>query len=122
MGSIISARMLPRLGAFYPAAVTIQAATLTRDAFGEPRPAWADVSGLTDLPGQLAPAAEDKLQRLGLTVERTTHVLALGGHYPTITPAQQALVDGTAYEITGVRHDSQGVQTYLGLKLSVASA
>lgn len=122
MGSIFRHGMLDMLKAFYPAAVTIQAATLTRDTFGAPAETWTDVDGLDDLGGQLAPASEDKLQRLGLTVEKTTHILALRGHYPDVLPPYRAVIDDVAYEITGVRHDSQGLHTYLGLSRTVASA
>lgn len=122
MGSLFRYGMLDALSLFFPAEVTIQAATLTRDTFGEPMAVWADVDDLDALKGQLAPASEDKVRRFGLSLETTTHIVALRGHYAAILPVHRAVVDDVVYEITGVRHGSQGVQTYLGLKRVVASA
>ncbi len=114
--------MLAGLSAFFPAEVTLQSALNARDAVGQAVATWSDVEYLADLLGQLSSAGEEKLKRLGLTVERTSHVLALQGCFRAISPALRAVVDGTAYEVTGVRHDSQLVITYLGLQLTVSSA
>lgn len=117
--------MLDALGTFFPAVCTVQSATLARDAYGQPLETWVDVADLTDLRGQLAPATEDKLRQFGLTLERTTHILHLQGHYPAITPDMRVQVAGdtedTSYTIRGVRHDSHGLHTYLGLSRTVAS-
>lgn len=121
MGRLVRGRMLARLGQFFPARVTLQKALATRDGVGQAHLAWSDVQSLADVRGQLAPASEEKLRLLGLTVERTTHVLGLDGCYAGITPAMRAVVDGVAYEVTGVRTDSLGIRTYVGLKLVVAS-
>ncbi len=119
---LISSRMLAGLSAFFPASVTMQAASSTRDAFGQPMVAWTDVDDLADLGGQLSAAGEEKVKRLGLVVERTSHVLALQGCFRGIEPTMRAVVDGAPYEVTGVRHDSQLVITYLGLLRVVASS
>lgn len=114
--------MLAGLSAFFPAAVRMQSALTTRDAVGQAVVTWADIEDLSDLRGQLSPAGEEKLKRLGLTVERTSHVLAVAGCYRAISPAMRAIVDDVPYEVTGVRHDSQLVITYLGLWLTVSSS
>lgn len=114
--------LLESLHLFYPAVCTLQSVTLTRDAYGQPAETWADEEDLTDLRGMLTPATEDKLRQYGLSVELTTHILALAGYYPTITPAMRVLVDEVAYTIRGVRHDAHGLQTHVGVSRAVASA
>ena len=122
--------MLDALASFYPARCTLQNVTRTRDDYGQPVETWADDDDLVDLRGLLVPATEDKLRQYGLLIEQTSHILALAGHYPGITPDMRVVVatttsDGTTsetYTVRGVRHDAHGLQTHLGLTLTVASA
>lgn len=122
MGDLISSRMLDGLTAFFPSLCTIKGATLAQDAYGEPTETWTTVSGLSSLAARVAPAREREYQAVGLLVEESTHLAALQGYYVTITPAMRAVIDGVAYDVTGVHHDGQATMTYLGLKLVKASA
>jgi len=118
---VISARMLAALRVFYPSVCTIQTATLAQDSYGEPTPIWSDLADHAELMCRLSPAGERETRRLGLVVEETTHVAALAGYYPTVTPAMRAVVDGMVYDITGVRSDGQGMTTWLGMKRVTAT-
>ena len=50
-------------------------------------------------------------------LEETTHVIALYGRYDGITMAMRVVIDGTIYDVTGVRGDGQGITTYLGARV-----
>lgn len=117
MGRLLSARAIRAIKIFFSSECTIQANTPTYDTHNQPVASWADLAGHSDLPCRIAPVTDDERRALGQIVEMATHLVALYGAYPTIQQAHQALVDDVAYDITGVRTDSEGVITYLGVKV-----
>lgn len=120
--AIVSPDMLPALSAFYPSTVTIQSSTVTRGAAGSEIKAWADVTGLVDIPCTIAPLSVTRdtstaevrtaLQTYGVI----THHMSLQGHYLGITAEMQAVSDGQAYDITGVEQDSHATMTRVWLR------
>jgi hypothetical protein len=117
MGDILTSSLLRWLSKFFSSACTIQVNTPTVDAHGQPIAAWADKTGHVAIPCKRAPVSESERRSLGQMVESATHVVSLYGAYPLITPVMRAVVDGTTHDITGVRADSEGVITYLGVKV-----
>lgn len=115
---LIDPRMLGRLTAFYPAAVTIQQASASLAADGQPIATWSDVSGLAGLAGTVGPVDQSRADRAETRRSDFTEVarrrlISLAGAYPAITSAMRAVVDGTAYNILGVELDSHAVTTRL---------
>lgn len=102
--------------AFFPSRCTVQADGAARSASGAAvAPAWANVTGLVNVPCRMASTTKDDqevLAQAGIYVTQG-HIVALAGYYPQITPTMQAVVDGTARGIEYVRHDSQALATYL---------
>ncbi len=116
---MIHPRMLASLSQFYPSSCTIQRSVLSQDDYGEPTAVWSDLADHVDLACGVAPISAgsptgaNEYRRADLTVTTATHHIALAGNYPTITPAMRAVVDGVAWNILGVEHDSHGVTTRL---------
>jgi hypothetical protein len=111
--------MLQTLEDFYPSEVTIQAKTISgRKPNGEEVVSWSDVSGLTGIRGNLADPGRAVYERRSADLTRTTQApgLNLDGYYPTITVAHRAIVDGAAWNITAVHHDSLASVTRLELE------
>ncbi len=126
MGDLVSSRMLDGLTKFFPLTCEIKSATLTPDAFNQPIQSWNTVTGLSAVPCRVASASAILSGReylsMGVLVEESTHIAALQGNYPTITPAMQAVIGGVSYDIMAVRHDGSSMVTYLGLTLVVGNA
>ena len=116
--SLIHHDLLTRLGAhFFPSLATIQVVTLTPDSFGEPLESWNPLAGHADIPCRIAPVNASERASPNMTVAETTHTAILAGHYPTLKPTHQAVIDLTPYDIVGVEHDSQGITTRLRLRI-----
>jgi len=113
---IIHPGMLTALAAFYPSTCTIQEATETRDAAGEPRPTWSNLSGHVSIPCRVAPSTtgrSDEVKQPGRTYAMATYTIALRGYYASITAKHRAVVGGVNYDILAVDHDGQSKTTYL---------
>lgn len=116
---LIDPRMLGRLSRFYPSSVTIQQASTSLAADGQPVASWSDVTGLTGLAGSVGPvdltrADRAETRRPEFTEVARRRLISLAGAYPTITSAMRAVVDGTdTYNILAVELDSHGVTTRL---------
>lgn len=127
MSGPITGRTLRALGSFFPARCTIETATATRDAWGQPIAAWAALSGHTGLACRVAPAGVSPTEgrRMGLTVETASHVMLIAGSYPDIQPPMRAVVTrgatSTTYDIVGVEQDGDGSLTRVQLRRTVAS-
>lgn len=117
MGDLLTSSLVRGLSKFFGSACTIQVNTPTADAHNQPIASWANRTGYVALQCRRAPVSEAERRSLGEVVESATHLVALYGSYPSITPAMRAIVDGTTYDITGVRSDGESVLTYLGCKL-----
>jgi hypothetical protein len=116
MGRVLGARAIRAIKIFFNLECTIQVDTPTYDDHGQPVSSWSSLAGHVAIPCRRAPVTEQERRALGQVVESATHVVALYGVYTSITPVMRAVVDGTNYDITGVRTDSDGVLTYLGVK------
>ncbi|HRJ41116.1 MAG TPA: head-tail adaptor protein [Caldilineaceae bacterium] len=105
---------------FYPSACTIQVATNSRNALGEPIPSWANLAGHVSLACAVAepPVIRDgETETSGQNFVRRRKRVALAGAYTSVTEAHRAVVDGVTYDIEGVSIDSQGKTTYLDVEV-----
>ena len=120
LDTIVHEGLHATLGRFFPAAVVIQQAAITRRPNGEQVETWGTF--LSGLYGNLARTTKDGGERRGETNTTAMAVLALNlrGHYPTITIEHRALVTiggtATVYNITAVVHDSLSESTRLELE------
>jgi head-tail adaptor len=117
VGSIVSPLLADRLVTFYPSQMTIQSRTDTRDSYGQPIPAWANVVGLVSLPCRIAAVNADERPGPDKTIVTVTHHTSIAGYYPTITVAMRAVDGGVFYDIVAVEFDSELVTTRLRVKL-----
>ena len=118
MASLIHPRMLSSLEAtFYVATCTIQEATETQDAYGQPIPAWADVVGLTDLACSVAALSENEQRRPVGTISEETHHISIAGYYAAVLPTMRAVVATVNYDIVAVEYDSHNIMTRLRTRL-----
>lgn len=122
MRSMISSRMLDRLGGFYPARATIQAPIDARTPSGGVASTWGVLAGLVDIPCALAPMSGGEMRSSTGTTAETTHTASLQGRFVAITVRHRAVIDGIAYDITAVQTDSHGLTTRLQLRLVAPSA
>lgn len=83
---------------------------------------WNDIDSLSNIPCQFSivrPATPNMAATLRMPAQTDSltqfHAL-LDGYFPSILQSNQAVVDGTAYEIVAVESDSQKTQTRLGLR------
>lgn len=110
---------LPRI---YPSIVTIQAVTESKAEDHSLQETWADVPGLVDITGALAPATAREIRLAMMTNTVITHVLDLRDYYPQITNKHRVQAKRAAndteqtFNITGVKFDSQGRSTRLELE------
>lgn len=117
MGRMLSAtKAIRAIKLFFNSECTIQVNTPTYDAHNQPVSSWTNLAGHVEIPCRIAPVTEQERRTLSQVVETATHLVALYGVYATIVPVHQALVDDVTYDITGIRTDSEGVLTYLGVK------
>ena len=123
MASLIHPRMLSSLEAtFYVATCTIQEATETQDAYGQPIPAWANVVGLIDLACSIAPIIvatpqDTERRRSDGILEIASHHIAFPEYYSGIEPIMRAVVDSVVYDILAVEHDSHSAMTRLRVRI-----
>ena len=97
---------------------------------GAPSGTFVNVSGLVDIacmdsvPSEMRVQATEVRDLAEIMATGQRHML-LDGYYPEATPDGQiptnwrAVVDGVAYDILGVEHDSQNTQTRLEMKIVV---
>lgn len=116
MGRMLGARAIRAIKIFFDLECTIQVDTPTYDDHGQPVSSWGSLADHVAIPCRKAPVTADERRALGQVVESATDMVALYGAYPLIRPVMRAVVDGVPYDVTGVRTDSDGVLTYLGVK------
>lgn len=115
---IIHPDMLARVQPnFYPSMCTIRAATITRDAYGQPQQTWHDLAGHTNLHCRIAPRSTQERMSPAQVYVVATHHIALGGYYPTIDETMQVIAEGIVYEIEGVEWDGNRKMTRLFARL-----
>lgn len=118
---IVHPRLLASIPRFYPSLCTIQQATETPDALGQPIPAWNDIAGLVNLPCAIAPLGgsteASQRNRSDSTIDVATHAIAIAGHYPTIVNKMRAVIAGVAWDIMGAEVDSHATMTRLRVVL-----
>lgn len=98
------------------------------DSAGQPDLTNASATPVTGMVDIACMASPEVLQRPDITDERkgildtlarmTRHVL-LNGHYPAITQAQVATIDGVDYDIMSAESDSQAITTRLAVQRKV---
>ena len=114
--SLAHSRMLPQLGALFPSLATIQSRSDSSGTYGTPTTTWAAL--LTSVPCAVGPMVTENIRATervdgDKTVSLFPHRITLRGYYPQVTTAMRVLVDGVAWAITGVEHDSQHTTTRL---------
>ncbi len=113
--SIVSPRLAADLvgAGHYPQTVTIQAATRTRDSYGDPRPTWANVTGMIALPAAIAPAGGSEPSSSDGTWSVTSTLILVAGVWP-IEAGQRAVGDdGRVWDIQAVDSGPHGGWTNL---------
>ena len=117
MGRLIGTRFVRAIRNFFPSECAIQINTPTLDAQNQPIASWADLADHEAIPCRKAPVTDAERRTLGQVVETATHIVALYGAYSaTVTVALRCVIDNEAWDITGVREDSEGLFTYLGVR------
>lgn len=115
-GSLLHPGMAADLGTFAKRTVTFQQNTPTRDAAGQPIPAWADVPGLVDLACRFAPAQFSKfkgeIRRPDSTVAINPHVIVIVAGY-AIDLKYRAVLGGNSYDVLHVERDSEELVMYV---------
>ena len=122
LNTIIHQDMHTSLTRAYPSIVTVQTATETKAADHSLVKTWANVSGMININGILAPATAREIRQAMMTNTAITHVLDLQTYYIGITNKHRVQVsraDGETaqtFNITGVKLDSQARSTRLELE------
>lgn len=112
---------------------TFQSPSESFDSGGAWNGSWKNVSGLVNIPCTAPPVSDARIQatevrELDQILASELHHVLLDAWYPQIdqgwrgdgTPAGawRVLIDGTAYEISGVESDSQGTMTRVTARIS----
>lgn len=110
--------LLTRLQAnHYAGLCTIQQATETVDSYGAPTASsWANLTGHVNLPCRVAPDNRTKQEMVGTALAPQVvygYIIALSGHYPTISEKMRAMVGSQTHNIQAVEHDGQSKTTRL---------
>lgn len=113
---LVDARLLGLIKDFFPSSCTVQEATISSGSYGETGRTWGNLSGVVSVACRIAPASQQEPKNVDLEYAVNTHTAVLKGYYNTIKAAMQAIIDGTAYDITGVSFDDQALQTRLDLR------
>ena len=115
--AIIHPRLLAATPAgFFPSRCTVEAKTVTLDAFGDGQEGWLSVPALVDVACAKAPLTAEELQAAGYTATDQVWNVLLAGGYPTITTAHRAVVDGEAFDIDAAETDQTGTVTRLRVR------
>ena len=114
MPSLFHPDMLERLADFFPATITIQYPAEAQDPVtGEITVTWTDLPGHVGLTGSHGPNGGQEVKLADQTYVVSNYTLALSAIYTSITEKMRAVVDGTAYEILLVQHNSHSMKTRL---------
>lgn len=119
MARLLGEKLRRTLRRWFGSLCTIEVNTPTYDAQHQPLPAWAALDDEhTEIPCRKAPLTneERRVAAPAFVLTTATDAAVLYGCYPAITVAMRAVIDGTVYDIVGVRHDSEAIFTYLALK------
>ena len=95
---------------------TIQAASITQDASGEPTESWTDLQGHISLScavGRGDGSVKGEQVRDNMTLTFTPLKVTLFDSYPAVTTRHRAVIDGVAYNIVDVYRDPLGYSTVL---------
>lgn len=115
--AIVSPRFASAIGAgFFPSRCTIDAKTVTADAYGEEVEVWASVGSVVDVACAKAPLSAIERQAGGFTATDQVWNVLLQGAYPAITTRHRAIVDGVAYDIDAAETDQTGSLTKLRVR------
>jgi hypothetical protein len=96
--TFIDSRMAGALGTGpFPSLCTIQSATDSTGAGGEPVRTWSDVTGMSGIPCRVSLRAGRQVLGTSLEFGTTTHRISLAGDYPAITRQNRAIVGDITY-------------------------
>lgn len=103
----------------FPNLCTLQAISGSLDSLGAEVMTFSNVTGLVNIPCHNAPPARSSVagshelrMKDRLSEKQERHVL-LKGYFPTITKKMRAVIDGVAWNITGVESDAFDTLTRL---------
>ena len=100
---------------------TLQEPSGTFTASGAPDGLYVDVPGLVGIPCMAPPINAGETRTLAEIEASDMQRVLLDGYYPTVDAGWRngwrAVVDGVAYDLAGVRSDSQSMMTELTVKL-----
>jgi hypothetical protein len=119
--AVIHPRIFDRIPQFFPSRCTIQAGAEVRSASGSPAYTWTAMPDLIDVQCMVAPfnretpTGQNEAKLESMVYLTVTHHCLLRGLYTEIEPRMRAVVDGEAYDIQAVEHDSQRSLTRLRL-------
>lgn len=103
----------------YASTVTIQYAVVTQDSYGEESEGWSTLAGHADLRCRLAPEQAFSREQRNQAQIYAVHswIIAIAGHYPTITEEMRAVIDGQSYDIELVQFDGNQQTTHLQVRV-----
>jgi hypothetical protein len=107
-------RLMATLSPMMVSTGTIQTATETRDAAGQPIKTWANLVGHVAIPCHIEITGGSESKATNQVYVTATHEIILQGYYPLITPKMHLVDDaGQTYDILQVDHESFGAFTKL---------
>ena len=112
----------------WPSLCTIQSPDTAQGPTGNPVGTYSNVAGLVNIPCRdsvpsTARIQATELKELADIMSKGLRHMLLNGYYPQATPDGQipsywrANVDGVIFDIIGVEHDSQNIQTRLEMQV-----
>ena len=123
--AIVSPRLTLTLASagHYPQTVTIQRATVARDAYGEPIETWAPIAGMTNLAAAIAPAGGSEVATATGVYSDASATILLPGDYPSIAPDDRVTDDsGRIWDILAIDIGPHGGWTNLIVRIRTVGA
>jgi len=97
-----------------PQTVTIERATVTRDAYGQPTSTWATLAGHAAIDAQVAPAGGTEIASATGVYTDASATITLAGEYPSIRRADRVTDDsGRSWDILAIDIGPHGGWTRL---------
>lgn len=104
---------------WYDAACTVMERSTETDAAGQEEEGLTELPLHVDIPCRVAALGSNdaERERAEITVEFATHIVKLLGHWPDITAAHVARINGTDYDIENVDWNSEKTFTRLTVQV-----
>jgi len=110
--------LLSALVNFFPTTCTIQSSTESRSPSGQVTLVWANYTGHVSIPCRIAPAKVNEIKQQNQTYTIGDKIVLLRGYYQTITAKMRAVINSINYDILGIEHDGQNIQTRLTVRIA----